>query len=125
MFISYNCQDLNDDKKRADVFQFIKEGYAYIYCWQYAHLVYSMQKHQKSLLNADCYFSFSKSNARGAAIRLKRNLNVLVHQKLIVSEGNHVVLDITVNFKRFTLIIIYGPYSDKPVIIYENNFRIY
>ena len=102
--LSYNCRGLQDAKKRADVFQFLKERDASIYCIQDVHFTSNMEKHLYSQWNADCFFSYSKSNARGVATLFHKKLDVKVHQTHIDENGNYIILDLTVSSKRFSLI---------------------
>ena len=121
--ISYNCRGLHDAKKRADVFQFLKERDASIYCLQDVHFTSNMEKHLYSQWNSNCYFSYSRSNARGVAILFSRNIDVKVHQTHVDENGNYIILDLTFNSKRFSLINIYGPNIDQPEF-YQNIIRI-
>ena len=120
---SYNCRGLNDTKKRSDVFNFLKDRKADIFCLQDLHFTENMKKHLYNQWNAECFFSFYKSNARGVGILFKRNLDLKVHQSFVDENGNYIVLDLSVNSKQFTLINVYGPNTDQPKF-YENIFRL-
>ena len=121
--VTYNCRGINDSKKRADIFDFLKRNDADIYCLQDVHFTANMQKRIYSQWNAECHFSFASSNARGVAIFFKRNLDFKVHQKFSDTNGNYIILDLTLNSKRFTLCNIYGPNTDKPEF-YEHIFQL-
>lgn len=116
---SYNCRGLHDVKKRNDVFQFLKEREADIYCLQDLHFIPSMQKRLYTEWNGECYFSFGESNSRGVGFFFKKDLDVKILNFVTDSEGNYVVLDLCVYSKRFTLINVYGPNLDKPEFFKE------
>jgi hypothetical protein len=54
----------------------------------------------------------AKSASRGVAILLKKLLNWEIHQKKVHMGNNYLVLDITIQKKRFTLAAVYGPNND-------------
>ena len=61
---------------------------------------------------------------------LNNNFEFTLHDKVADPDGNKLILDITINNKRLTLINIYGPNKDTPevyeiikndIITYGNN----
>ena len=100
--ISYNCRGLHDTKKRADMFSFLKDRKANIYCLQDLHFTPNMQKTVYTEWNGDCFFSFGDSNSRGVGVFFSKNIDYKIHKSWADTEGNYIVLDITVNSNRFT-----------------------
>lgn len=121
--MSLNCRGLNNNKKRLDVFKYMKENKYNIYCIQDTHFVKIQEKIIYSQWNGECFSSFSRSNARGVSILFNKNFENKVHTSIIDTEGNYVALDITIESQRLTLISIYGPNSDSPHF-YESIFNI-
>ena len=66
------------------------------------------------LWNGECLFNNYKSNARGVAILFGKNLEYKIHKQIKDNEGNFLVIDLTAQHQRFTLINLYGPNSDSP-----------
>ena len=112
--LSYNVQGLGDISKRTDVFDFLKNTNFDIYCLQETHFTDREEKLILNLWNGECLFNNYRSNARGVAILFGKNMEYKVHKKITDNEGNFLVVDITAQSKRFTLINIYGPNTDSP-----------
>ena len=62
----------------------------------------------------DCLFSFGKSNSRGVAILFSNYLDFTVHNHISDPEGNYIIVDITLDNTRLTLISLYAPNQDSP-----------
>lgn len=112
--LSYNVQGLRGISKRTDVFDFLKNTNFDIYCLQETHFTDTEEKSVLNLWNGECLFNNYRSNARGVAILFGKNMEYKVHKKITDNEGNFLVVDITAQSKRFTLINIYGPNTDSP-----------
>ena len=69
----------------------------------------------------EIFLSCNTSQSRGVAI-LFGNLDYEIHQSLLDSDGNYVLLDLTIDDHRFTLASIYGPNQDNPQF-YTNLFE--
>lgn len=112
--LSYNVQGLRGVSKITDVFDFLKNTNFDIYCLQETHFTDTEEKSVLNLWNGECLFNNYRSNARGVAILFGKNMEYKVHKKITDNEGNFLVVDITAQSKRFTLINIYGPNTDSP-----------
>ena len=51
-----------------------------------------------------------------------KNIDYKIHKQISDETGNYIILDITVNNQRFTLVTLYGPNSDNTAF-YENIFK--
>ena len=69
----------------------------------------------------DCIFRSYKSNARGVAILFGNDIDYKIHKQITDETGNYIILDITVNNQRFTLVTSYGTNSDNTTF-YKNYF---
>ena len=72
--------------------------------------------------NGECLFSNYTSNSRGVAILFGKNFEYKIHQHIRDNEGNFLIVDITAQNQRFTLVNIYGPNNDNP-IFFQNIFQ--
>ena len=55
-----------------------------------------------------------KSNSRGVAILISKDVEFTIHQQYTDEGGNYIILDITIFNQRLTLINIYAPNTDCP-----------
>ena len=112
--LSVNCQGLSTGTKRLDVFNYLKAKNCHIYCLQDVHSTQQTEKFiQTQWGNTNCLFSSATSNKRGVAILFNKNLDFTIHNHLIDPKGNYIIIDITVDNHRFTLINLYGPNDDS------------
>ena len=112
-----NCRGLSEGRKRLDVFKWIQRKNFNITILTDTH---SCSESEQRFINDwgfDCSFSkFSScaSNSRGVAIFFVKNLKCVIHSCDIDLGGNYVILDVTINKLRLTLIALYGPNKDTP-----------
>ena len=112
--LSYNAQGIGGISKRTDIFDFLRNTNCDIYCLQETHFTDTEERSILDLWNGECLFNNYKSNARGVAILFGKNLEYKIHKQIKDNEGNFLVIDLTAQQQRFTLINIYGPNSDSP-----------
>jgi len=62
----------------------------------------------------------SKSSSRGVCILLKNSLNATIHREYRDYEDNYLLLDLTIQRKKFTLGAIYGPNDDRSMDFFTN-----
>ena len=117
-FFSQNCQGLNDTKKRRDVFQYIRKKKYNIACLQDIHVSMKMETYVKAEWGQNAFFSTYTSNSRGICILFDK-CDFKVHRIKSDVSGNYIILDLTIQDKRVTLVSIYGPNSDQPSF-YQN-----
>ena len=85
-----------------------------IVCLQDVHLQSQQESYIKAEWGGDAYFSCLNSSSRGVLILLNNNFEYKVEQIIKDVNGNYLILDITIDGKRFTLVNLYGPNDDKP-----------
>ena len=67
----------------------------------------------------DIYYAHGDTNARGVCILLKSTLDFQIHQITRSPLGRYIIIDLTVNDRRLTLVNVYGPNTDDPDFILE------
>ena len=112
--LSVNTQGLQSIQKRHDVFNYLKSKQHHIYCLQDVHFVKSMENIIHTEWQYDCLFSFGKSNSRGVAILFSKDLDFTIHNHISDPLGNYIIVDITLDNNRLTLISLYAPNQDSP-----------
>ena len=112
--MSMNCQGLRDLGKRKDVFNFLKQKKYALYLLQDTHFVNREENFIRSMWGFDCYFDSFSSQSRGVAILINNTFSYKLHRIKRGNDGNKLLLDITIQEKRLTLVNIYGPNRDKP-----------
>lgn len=112
--VTYNVQGLGGISKRMDILEYLKSMNFDIYCIQDTHFTDRDEILIREQWNGDCIFSNFRSNARGVAILFGNKIEFKVHKKIIDDQGNFIILDITLQNHRLSLINIYGPNSDSP-----------
>ena len=112
--LSVNCQGLGSVEKRLDVFNYLKSKQCDIFCLQDIHSTPSTQSFIESQWGAKCLFSSYSSNSRGVAVLFNKNMDFQVHNHISDPGGNYIIVDLTVDNNKFTLVSLYGPNSDSP-----------
>ena len=112
--LSMNCQGLGDPGKRKDVFHYLKQKKFAIYLLQDTHFTSKEENYIRSMWGFECFFDCFSSQSRGVAILLNNTFEYKLHRLKKGNDGNKLILDITVQDKRLTLVNLYGPNRDKP-----------
>lgn len=112
--VSYNCQGLNNNGKRIDVFQHLKEQKCDIYCLIDTHFTPEDEKFISLQWGLNCIFNSYSSNSRGIAILFNNTFEYKIHQQVKDAHGNYLLADISVQNNRITLASVYGPNNDNP-----------
>ena len=120
--MTVNCQGLDDASKRRDVLNYLRSKKHNIYCLQDTHFITRLEPYIQAQWGYKCIFSSYTSNARGVAIMLNNNFEYKIHNQKLDDSGNYIILDITIEGEKITLINLYGPNEDNP-IFYENIFK--
>lgn len=113
-FVSMNCQGLSNTVKRADTLNFLRGKNHSVYFLQDTHFTTNEEKYIRTMWGFECFFSNFSSQSRGVAIMFNNNFEFQVHKIHKDETGNKLILDITLEGKRLTLINIYGPNKDNP-----------
>ena len=116
---SLNCQGLGDQKKRRDVFNYMRTLKYSIICLQDTHFSKTNERLIENEWGYRTFFSSFNSRSRGVAILFNNNFEFKIHQTFSDASGNYLLIDLEINKKRFILVNIYGPNKDEPAF-YEN-----
>lgn len=113
--LSLNCRGLHDVNKRKDVFKYLREQKASLYCLQDTHCT----ENDKSVVYAqwglDFLMSPGNSNSRGTLTLTNNNFEYTVSNVKSDPNGNVIVSSILVDNKySLTIVNLYGPNRDSP-----------
>ena len=112
--LSVNTQGLRAIEKRLDLFNYLKTKQCDIYCLQDIHSTSASEKFIEAQWGNRCVFSSLCSNSRGVAVLFNKNVDFEIHSTINDTEGNYLIIDLTVDGNRFTLVNLYGPNQDRP-----------
>jgi len=121
--IAMNCRGLADRLKRKDVLNYIRSKSPDIVLLQDIHV---SEEKVNVFLNEwgfEGIVSPGASNARGTAILFNNTFEYVIHNTFRDTDGNYVLVDISVLNQRISLGSIYGPSKDKPDF-YQNIFQL-
>ena len=65
-------------------------------------------------MGGDCRFSSHASNSRGVTILFRNSFQYEVHKEFIDPNGNYIILDMSIQGFRLSLVALYGPNADCP-----------
>ena len=111
---SMNVRGFGNRVKRRDVFLWLKQHKYDICCLQDTHISESMINVVRSEWGGECVFSCLNSCSRGVAVLFSNSIEFKIHSKCVDTEGNYIILDLTVDDRRFLLCTVYGPNTDSP-----------
>ena len=112
--ISVNCQGLGDYKKRKDVFQYLRNFKANVYCLQDTHFTKNIETQIITEWGSHCLFSSYTSNARGVCVMFNTNFDYKIEKVSEDESGNFLIVQFTTDEKKITLRTLYGPNVDNP-----------
>ena len=112
--ISVNCQGLGDYKKRKDVFQYLRNFKANVYCLQDTHFTKNIETQIITEWGSHCLFSSYTSNARGVCVMFNTNFDYKIEKVSEDESGNFLIIQFTTDEKKITLCTLYGPNVDNP-----------
>ena len=119
---SLNCQGLgtNDPRKRRDVFNYLRGKQFSILCLQDTHFSGEIERFVQSEWGYKAVFSSFSTRSRGVAVLFANNFEFKIHNTVHdTSSGNFLIIDLTIDSKRITLVNIYAPNHDDP-LFFEN-----
>lgn len=114
-FGCFNCRGIYSDAvKRNDIFNWLKEKKLDICVLVETHSTSVVQDRWRAEWDGPAWFSSYKSNSRGVAVLFKNTFSFSVHKVIFDDEGRSVILDMSIQEKRFSLVGLYGPNQDDP-----------
>ena len=113
--MSYNCNGLNDQKKRKDMFNLFHDKKYNIYFLQETHLRERDLPYHRASWGLEMYLAGRDTNRGGCAILLNGNFDYKVYYTECDPNGNYIILCIEVMGKKYVLLNVYGPSAgDNP-----------
>ena len=106
---TFNCNGLNDTKKRQDVFNYLRNLECNIYCLQETHWKTDSEKFIRAAWGYNVWISGLDTNKNGVAILFNNNFEYKVLNIVRDPHGCYIVMDVEFLQKRITLINLYGP----------------
>lgn len=118
--VSLNCRGLQDSKKRKDVFKYIRESNASVYCLQDTHCTDEDENAVYSQWGFDILCSPGKTDSRGTLTLFNNNIEYKLSKVKVDSCGNYIISKILfANKYCITLVNLYGPNKDNPEFFTE------
>ena len=113
--ISINVRGLQGSVfKRRDIFHWVKQKNASIVCLQETHSTKNDESYWTAEWGYKCIFSHCSSNSAGVAIFFRNTFEFIIHRERCDCQGRFIILDITINGNRITLVNLYGYNDDNP-----------
>lgn len=111
---SLNCRGLRNNRKRRDMFKFLREKKYSVYCLQDIHWDNKWQNMIRAEWGYECWYAGYTSNSRGVAILFNNNFEFKVTNVQRDVNGNWLSLSLKIDAIDITLICLYGPNRDDP-----------
>ncbi len=108
-----NCRGLAERVKRIDFFEKCREKYD-ITILTDTHSKLDNENKWRQEWGYTCYFSSCSGNSRGVAVLFNKTFKHEVHKAVLDEDGNFIILDLTIQGRRISLVGIYGPNEDSP-----------
>lgn len=111
--VSLNVNGLRTDNvRRRKIFNYLHHLKAHVVLLQEVHSDTEVEKFWRSEWGGEIYFLHGSSNARGAAILLKRNFPFKTLQSINDGDGRVVAISIDMLDRQYTIANIYAPNTD-------------
>ena len=79
------------------------------------HCIKNLENSIRSEWGSNCLFSSWKSNARGIGILFSKDIDYTVHSHTSDPGGNYIIVNLTIDNRRITLVSLYGPNQGTPL----------
>ncbi len=112
--MSFNCNGIGGDEKRREVFNWLHHKRYSVFLLQETHSCDRVEQQWRMEWGGKIYFAHGTTNERGVAILFKNDINVEVHTEISDVNGRFLILDVSLNDVRYTIVGVYGPNNDSP-----------
>ena len=112
--LSVNVRGLATATKRRDIFKWLKEHKADIYCLQDVHCKPALVNYWAAEWGYKSIYAPYRGDSRGTAILFNNTFEFKVHQEENDPFGNFNIVNIEMGGKKITLVNLYGPNKDNP-----------
>ena len=109
-----NVRGLNDTKKRRDIFDWLRNRNYDICLLQETHATENVENKWRNEWGYTAFWSSFTGNSRGVAILFKNSFQYDLHSKMEDDTGRFILLDVTINNTRLSIVNVYGPNDDNP-----------
>ena len=116
---SLNVRGLGEAAKRRQIFHYFNINSFNIIFLQETHCTKTSAPYWISEWGHKMYSSFGTKDSRGVSILIKNNCSHTVHKCIVDKDGRSIILDISFDDIRLTLVNLYGPNLDNPAF-FEN-----
>ena len=106
---SYNCNGLNNFKKRKDVFEYLHQQNCNIYFLQETHWKTQTENFIRTNWGYNAYVCGKESNKNGVAILFNNNFECKVLNVVRDIDGCFIIMNVEMLKKKITLVNVYGP----------------
>ena len=111
---SVNCRGLaSDEIKRRDIFHKCKQLYEITFLID-THCSKEKEKQWKNEWGYSAFFASLNSTSRGVSIMFKNSFQYTLHSDTRDPKGNFIILDVSTQEQRLSLVALYGPNEDSP-----------
>ncbi len=110
---TFNCRGLGDSAKRRSIFGWLKKYHKGIIFLQETHTTENIIKIWESEWNGQVYMSHGSSTARGVAILISPNIDIIIKEIKCDSAGRLILLETIFEGQTLILVNIYAPTKDK------------
>ena len=118
--MSCNVRGIAEVKKRRQIFRFLHEKGVDIALLQETHSTKSKERQWKNECGGRIFFNHWKSNARGTAILIDRNVKFQLKSCYKDKQGRCIKISIEVGDRIITITNLYAPNADDPNFFVEN-----
>ena len=112
---SFNVRGINENKKRRDIFTYLRRRKYDICMLQESHCTKDQEKIWENEWGYKAYFSSFKGNSRGVVILFNNTFQYTLHSISTDKEGRFVFIDCTINGVKLSIANLYAPNEDEPV----------
>ena len=110
-----NTRGINEIKKRRDLFDWLRRKKIDICFLQETHSTPESESKWEAEWGYKMFFSSHSGNSRGVAILFNNSFQFQLHEKITDTEGRFIIMCLTINDRKITLMNVYGPNQDDPV----------
>ena len=111
---SVNCSGLaSNEIKRRDIFHKCRQLYDITFLID-THCSKEREKQWKTEWGYSAFFTSLNSTSRGVAMMFKNSFQYTSHSETRDPNENFIILDVSVQEQRLSLVALYGPNEDSP-----------
>ena len=110
---SFNARGLANKDKRVATFSWLKTKRSGIFLIQETHSIEQLEKIWRQQWDGPIFFQHGKSNSRGVAILVTKNIDFVVNTIDSVDDGRFLLIDCAIFGTKYILVNIYAPTIDK------------